>query len=149
MSVPAFVHLSLAQLFRRKWGSAYDALAAGRLNEPVLRELVNRYPLDDGAPVYALDTSVSAPGQYRVLFKQSQREEVAGFVAPDAVELHSVGTNTSLLDQMATTSGGHRLADPTDLRPGASPGPSVDLWPWLLLLGLVLLPVDVYLRRRA
>ena len=42
--VPAFVHLSLAQLFRRKWGSAYDALAAGRLNEPVLRQLVSRYP---------------------------------------------------------------------------------------------------------
>ena len=56
--VPAFVHLSLAQLFRRRWGSAYDALAAGRLNEPVLRELVSRYPLDDGAPLYALDTSI-------------------------------------------------------------------------------------------
>lgn len=42
--VPAFVHLSLAQLFGRGWGSAYAALAAGRLDEPMLRELVSHYP---------------------------------------------------------------------------------------------------------
>src|SRR3712207_7452581 len=42
-------------LFR---SSAYDALAAGTLDAPALRAIVASYPLDDGAPIYALDTSV-------------------------------------------------------------------------------------------
>ncbi len=101
-----------------------------------------------GPGVYSLDTEVSAPGQYRVLFTQGQREEVAAFTAPDAVERHSVGSNAALLDQLATTSGGHALQAPTDLAPGNGPGPRLDLWPWLLLAALLLLPLDVYLRRR-
>lgn len=56
--VPSFVHLSLALLFRRGWGSAYDALAAGQVDPVALREILAGYRLDDGAPVYALDTSV-------------------------------------------------------------------------------------------
>jgi uncharacterized membrane protein len=101
-----------------------------------------------GPGVYSLDTQVSAPGQYRVLFQQGSREEVAAFTAPDSVERHSVGTNAALLDQLATTSGGHPLRTPTDLASGNGPGPSIELWPWLLLAALVLLPLDVYLRRR-
>jgi len=38
--------------------SLYAALAEGRLDEPALRGLVGRHPLDDGQPVYALDTGV-------------------------------------------------------------------------------------------
>jgi Ca-activated chloride channel family protein len=102
-----------------------------------------------GPGEYGLETSVSAPGEYRVLFKQGQLEEVAAFAAPDAIERHSVGTNTVLLEQVATASGGHALNDPSDLRPGNGAGPPVDLWPWALLLALVLLPFDVLLRRRA
>jgi hypothetical protein len=33
-------------------------LAAGDIDAPALRELVARYPLDDGQLIYALDTSV-------------------------------------------------------------------------------------------
>jgi uncharacterized membrane protein len=98
---------------------------------------------------YSLNTQVAAPGEYRILLRQGQREEVAAFTAPDSVELHTVGTNTTLLDQLATTSGGHALKDPTDLQPGAGPGPIVELWPWVLGLALLLLPLDVYSRRRA
>jgi uncharacterized membrane protein/Mg-chelatase subunit ChlD len=101
-----------------------------------------------GPGVYSLDTQVSAPGEYRVLFHQGQREEVAAFTAPDAVERHSVGMNAALLDQLATTSGGHPLRAPTDLAAGNGPGPVIQLWPWLLLAAVVLLPLDVYLRRR-
>ncbi len=57
-AVPSFVHLSLTALFRRGWGSAYDALAAGKMDADWLREIVTSYPLDDGQPIYALDTSV-------------------------------------------------------------------------------------------
>ena len=101
-----------------------------------------------GPGLYSLDTRVSAPGQYRVLFSQGSRQEILGFTTPDSVELHSVGLNSSLLDQMATQSGGHRLKTPADVAPGNGAGPAVDLWPWLLLAGLVLLPADVYFRRR-
>ncbi|MBV9580345.1 MAG: VWA domain-containing protein, partial [Chloroflexi bacterium] len=101
-----------------------------------------------GPGVYSLETEVSGPGQYRVLFQQGQRQEVAAFTAPDSVERHTVGTNTALLDQLATTSGGHALRAPTDLAAGDGTGPAIELWPWLLLAALVLLPLDVYLRRR-
>src|SRR5438132_646296 len=56
--VPSLAYLSLPPVHRRRWGSLYDALAAGTLEAPALRELVARYPLDDGQPIYALDTSV-------------------------------------------------------------------------------------------
>jgi hypothetical protein len=56
--VPSLAHLSLTAAHRRGWGSLYDALASGSLEAPRLRELVSRYPLDDGQPIYALDTSV-------------------------------------------------------------------------------------------
>ena len=95
------------------------------------------------------DTSVGAAGEYRVLFQQGELEEIAAFTAPDSVEKHSIGTNSTLLDQLATTSGGHSLHDPTDLQPGNGAGPIIELWPWLLLAALLLLPVDVLLRRKA
>jgi uncharacterized membrane protein len=103
----------------------------------------------EGPGTYALTTRVTAPGEYRVLFQQGSREEVAAFTAPDAVELHGVGTNTALLDQLAGASGGRALGDPVDLRSGDGPGPAIELWPWLLAIALLLLPLDVYLRRRA
>src|SRR5215218_9294968 len=55
--VPSLAYLSLAPLHRRGWGSLYAALAKGRLEVPALRDLVGRYPLGDGQPIYALDTS--------------------------------------------------------------------------------------------
>src|SRR6058998_2765812 len=56
--VPSLAHLSLEAVHRRGWGSLYAALARGTLDVPALRELVGRHPLDDGQPIYALDTSV-------------------------------------------------------------------------------------------
>jgi hypothetical protein len=99
---------------------------------------------------YAFDTRVDVPGTYRVLFTQGMREEMAGFAIPDAPELHTVGVNRALLDQLARDSGGHEIRDITELaRPGAGPGQATAMWPWLLALAILLLPVDVYLRRRA
>jgi DDE superfamily endonuclease len=59
--VPSLAHLSLSAVHRRRWGSLYDALAAGSMDAAALRELVAGYPLDDGQPIYALDTSVWPP----------------------------------------------------------------------------------------
>jgi len=98
---------------------------------------------------YSLQTRIGLPGVYRVLFSQGTREEVAGFSAPDAAELHSVGLNRTLLDLLARTSGVHELANINDLaRPANGPGPAIDLWPYLLVAALLLLPLDVFIRRR-
>src|SRR5205085_12191538 len=59
--VPSLAYLSLAAVHRRGWGSLYDALAAGTMDAPALREVVGRWPLEDGQPIYALDTSVWPP----------------------------------------------------------------------------------------
>ena len=56
--VPSLAYVSLPPVHRRRWGSLYDALAAGDLDAAALRELIADYPLDDGQPIYALDTSV-------------------------------------------------------------------------------------------
>src|SRR5881628_259245 len=56
--VPSLAYLGLTAVHRRGWGSLYDALAAGTMDTPVLREVVGRWPLDDGQPIYALETSI-------------------------------------------------------------------------------------------
>src|SRR5215203_5378565 len=61
-SVPSPVHLSLATVHRRGWGSLYAALSRGRIDEGRLRDLLSRHPLKDGGPgdlpIYAVDVSV-------------------------------------------------------------------------------------------
>jgi DDE superfamily endonuclease len=57
---PSLVHLSLASVHRRGWGSLYAALNEGRIGAGVLRNLLARLRLaDDGgrARVYAVDQS--------------------------------------------------------------------------------------------
>ena len=61
-SVPSPVHLSLAAVHRRGWGSLYAALSKGRIDEGRLRGLLSEHPLGDGSlgdpPIYAVDVSV-------------------------------------------------------------------------------------------
>src|SRR5918993_3034760 len=57
---PSLVHLSLASVHRRGWGSLYAALNKGRIGAGVLRNLLARVRLaDDGgrARVYGVDQS--------------------------------------------------------------------------------------------
>src|SRR4051794_41432423 len=61
--VPSLAYLSLAALHRRGWGSLYAAPAGGNLDVAALPALVPRYPLGDGQPIYALDTSLWPPHQ--------------------------------------------------------------------------------------
>ena len=49
--VPSLAHLSLTAVHRRRWGSVYEALAAGTIDAPAVRGLVGRWPLDDGQPI--------------------------------------------------------------------------------------------------
>ena len=60
-TVPSPVHLSLAPIHRRSWGSLYAALSRGRIDEGSLRELLaRRASVGDGdhPSVYAVDVSV-------------------------------------------------------------------------------------------
>ena len=61
-SVPSPVHLSLAAVHRRGWGSLYAALSKERIDEGRLRSLLSRHPLGDESlgdpPIYAVDVSV-------------------------------------------------------------------------------------------
>jgi len=51
-------HLSLAPMFQRHWGSVYDALNQGTLDDVALHELLMRHPLATTAAWYAVDASV-------------------------------------------------------------------------------------------
>lgn len=58
--VPSPVHLSLAPLHRRGWGSLYAALVHGTIDTTAVRSLLARHPLTDGQAIYAVDVSVWA-----------------------------------------------------------------------------------------
>lgn len=121
----------------------------------VARELA----LPQQAPgLYERTLEVRQPGSYRVLFTQrgssgrASREEAIGFAVPSVPELRNVGLNLALLRQLASRSGGRELREPGDLLAG--PGTArplgetrTPLWPLPIALGLLLLPLDVALRR--
>lgn len=121
----------------------------------VARELA----LPQQAPgLYERTLRVSQPGNYRVLFTQrgtaggATREEAIGFAVPTVPELRAVGQNDALLRQLAARTGGRELREPRDLLAG--PGAArplgetrTPLWPLPVALGLLLLPLDVALRR--
>ena len=58
-TVNAPVHLSLAAVHRRGWGSLYAALRHGTIDEEALRDLLvwHTFPLGESTPVYAVDVS--------------------------------------------------------------------------------------------
>src|SRR5215218_6968215 len=60
LAVPSVAHLSLEPAHRRGWGSAYDALASGRVDTERLRDLlVSSLPDADPADplVFAVDVT--------------------------------------------------------------------------------------------
>ncbi len=50
--------LSVQPLHQRRWGSLYDALAAGQVSSRSLEQLLANHPLAGGEPIYAVDVSV-------------------------------------------------------------------------------------------
>jgi Ca-activated chloride channel homolog len=100
---------------------------------------------------YEQPLQLDQPGVYRVLVRQAQREELSGFLIDGAAETRALGTNTSLLDLLASQTGGQRLDAPEQVfaRRSAPSAPSreLPLWPWLLGAALSLWPLDVALRR--
>ena len=56
-AVPSVAHLSLEPAHRRGWGSAYDALASGRIDTERLRDLLVSNLPDADPPVFAVDVT--------------------------------------------------------------------------------------------
>lgn len=104
---------------------------------------------------YSLSTVVSEPGVYEARFAQYEngqpvREETLGFTILGNGEQRSVGTNRVLLERLAGLTGGSELPDPGQAfaRENVAHGERVDpLWFWFALAALLLLPLDIAVRR--
>jgi len=111
--------------------------------------------LDQVAPgVYETDLGQIDSGAYAVRITQTRPGDAAlgrtvGLVEPVAAEYRLLGINESLLATLRAATGGSEVLLPTDpwkhdLR---STSTFTELWPWLLVLALLLWPLDIALRR--
>jgi uncharacterized membrane protein/Mg-chelatase subunit ChlD len=96
--------------------------------------------LESGA--YALRVTQTKPGE-------NPLGRTLGLVAPTPAEYRLLGANEPLLAAIRGATGGDVADDPVgvwthDLRSTSS---YTDLWPWLLVLALLLWPLDIALRR--
>ncbi len=104
---------------------------------------------------YRAALSETKPGLYRVDVSQARTgqapaTESAGFAVPAAPEVPHLGSNDALLKQLAAGTGGRAIHDPADAfsrqampsSPGWEP-----VWPYLLAGAMMLLVVEVALRR--
>jgi uncharacterized membrane protein len=75
--------------------------------------------------------------------------QVVGAVQNYSPEYRQLGTNTALLDEITKLTGGQIITKPEDafLNNLTRTTRSQDLWPWLLLLAILLFPLDVGVRR--
>lgn len=111
--------------------------------------------LDQVAPgVYEQDLGEIGSGAYAVRITQTRPGAPAlgrtvGLVEPVAAEYRLLGVNTPFLAALRSATGGTEIALATDpwrhdLKLTSS---FTELWPWLLVLALLLWPLDVALRR--
>ena len=98
----------------------------------------------------ALEAGVYAVEAQEVGLAGVARREIGGVVVPSAIELRTIGANRPLLEQIAEASGGREIVEPAAAYRRDGPAPlqrGESLWPWLLGLALLLLPLDVAVRR--
>src|SRR6476469_7920522 len=111
--------------------------------------------LSQTAPgVYEADLGEIDPGAYVIRVSQTRPGDAAlgrtlGLVAPTAAEYRALGTNEASLATLRAATGGRAIEAPAeawthDLATNAA---STDLWPWLLVLALLLWPPDIAPRR--
>ncbi|MEW5990662.1 MAG: VWA domain-containing protein [Chloroflexota bacterium] len=126
-----------------------SAVLVGPSLEPVEADL------DQVAPgVYETDLGEIETGAYAVRITQirpgaSPLGRTVGLVAPVATEYRILGANQPFLATLRAATGGREILTPEepwrhDLRTTAT---FTELWPWLLILALLLWPLDVALRR--
>ncbi len=95
------------------------------------------------------------PGVYRVEVQQSRDgqslgSETSGYAISPAPEFQDLGSNDGLLKEIAAMTGGSSTQNPADAfsRSGMPSTPGWEpLWSYLMALALLLLPVEIALRR--
>ena len=111
--------------------------------------------LDQVAPgVYEANLGEIASGAYAVRISQMRSGAPAlgrtvGLVEPVAAEYRLLGVNLPLLTALRSATGGREIALPTDpwVHDLKTTSSFTELWPWMLVLALLLWPLDVALRR--
>ncbi|MDQ3493697.1 MAG: hypothetical protein M3452_10640, partial [Chloroflexota bacterium] len=129
----------------------YETLA--RVTLPGMDPLAVR--LDQVAPgTYEVPLGTLTPGAYALRIDQTRAGETplgrtVVLVAPTPAEYRLLGTNDRLLASLRAATGGEALATGAEAweKDLATTTASRELWPWLLLLALLLWPLDVAIRR--
>lgn len=112
-------------------------------------------PLTAVAPGrYEATFAGDAPGVYLININQTQDgapagQTTAGMVVPYSPEYLPVSGDGNLLASVAAAAGGQVITDPADAFAGHAPPVQADmpLWPLLLSLAAILLPLDIASRR--
>jgi len=121
--------------------------------DPVLDQ--RRLDLAQVAPgVYEAPIGELTPGAYALRVTQTLAGAGAvgrtlGLVAPTPAEYRLLGTNEPLLAALRDATGGRPVETAADawLHDLGATVAETPLWPWLLVLALLLWPLDVFLRR--
>jgi uncharacterized membrane protein len=111
--------------------------------------------LDQVAPgIYETDLGEIDSGAYAVRISQTRPGAAAlgrtvGLVEPVAAEYRLLGVNVPFLAALRSATGGSEITLPTDpwIHDLQTTSSYTELWPWLLVLALLLWPLDVALRR--
>jgi hypothetical protein len=142
---------------------AFDKLGnPSNTNESTIRVAMpdgsfHEISLDQQAPgVYSGSFDASALGTYIVTVEEpdhagGKRLSASGFSVPYPPEYGTFRANRPLLSRASKITGGSEIAKPWEaMRPVPNPGVSItELWPMLLMLGALLLPLDIGVRRLA
>ncbi len=128
---------------------ATSASVVGPDLEPVSVKLVQTAPGVYEAPVGDLE-----PGAYAVRVTQTRPGSTPlgrtiGLVAPTAAEYRVLGSDDAFLGALRSVTGGGVVTTAKDpwVHDLTATSQYTDLWPWLLLLALLLWPLDIALRR--
>jgi uncharacterized membrane protein len=121
--------------------------------DPVLEQRV--VDLAQVAPgVYEAPIGELTPGAYALRVTQTLAGAAAvgrtlGLVAPTPAEYRLLGSNDPLLAAIRNATGGRPVTTAEDvwLHDLGTTARETPLWPWLLVLALLLWPLDVFLRR--
>ncbi|HEY6570859.1 MAG TPA: glutamine amidotransferase, partial [Candidatus Limnocylindrales bacterium] len=104
--------------------------------------------------VYEAPIENLASGAYAVRVTQTRAGEAPlgrtlGMVAPTAAEYRLLGANEPLLAAIRAATGGREVETPAEawVHDLQTTSRFTDLWPWLLVLALLLWPLDIALRR--
>lgn len=146
-----------AEIERRGDGLVLVARATGSDGEPLNGlDLQAISELDEAEPLQQV-----APGRYELAFETRERllatvldrstgkSVRAAWSAPSAPEFRIDDSGAALLESLSRESGGALGKDPANVwrRESVSPRGWIDLSPWFFAAALLLLPVDIAIRR--